>query len=60
MIYLLGRELDVTTERTCTKSGEDHFVLRQQARAERERLGFNIDESFALCLRCGKAVALAL
>lgn len=60
MIYLLGHPVDVTTDRICTRSGDDHVKLKQEARADRQRLGFNVDESFALCLRCGKAVSLAV
>ena len=58
MVYLLGDELDVATEGVCTRSGIDHIKLKQEARADRERLGFDVDESFALCLGCGKAIPL--
>jgi hypothetical protein len=60
MIYLLGHPVDVTTERTCTRSGDDHVKLKHEARADRQRLGFDVDESYALCLRCGKAVPLGV
>lgn len=60
MVYLLGHKVVVTTERVCTRSGDDHVKLKHEARAERMRLGFNVDESYALCLRCGKAIPLAV
>ncbi len=60
MIYVLGHPAQITTERTCTRSWDDHIKLKHEARADRQALGFNIDESFALCLRCGKAVPLKI
>jgi hypothetical protein len=60
MIYLLGHAVEVTKDKTCTRSATDHQKLAQEARADRRKLGFNIEESFALCLRCGMAVPLTL
>lgn len=58
MIYVLGHPAKITTERTCKRSGEDHMKLKHEARADRQKMKFNVDESFALCLRCGEAVSL--
>ena len=58
MIYVLGHEVVVGSERQCTRSGDDHLKLKQEARADRQRLGFNVDDSFVLCLRCGMAISL--
>jgi hypothetical protein len=40
--------------------GANHSELVRDIREERMRRGFNINESCALCLRCGKAVPLTL
>lgn len=60
MLYILGQPAEVTTERQCTRSGDDHIKLKHEARADRQALGFNVDESHVLCLRCGKAVPLKI
>lgn len=60
MIYVLGHPAVVTTERVCKRSGEDHLKLKHAARADRQLLEFNVDDSFALCLRCGEAVSLKI
>jgi hypothetical protein len=38
--------------------GGNHSELVREIREERMRCGFNVNESSALCLRCGKAVPL--
>lgn len=58
MIYVLGHPAKITTEKQCRRSGDDHVKLKHEARADRKRLGFNVDDSYVLCLRCGMAVAL--
>jgi hypothetical protein len=58
MIYVMGHPAEVTTERVCQRSGDDHIKLKHAARRDRQQLKFDVDESFVLCLRCGKAIAL--
>lgn len=58
MIYVFGHPATVTTEQICKRSGDDHIKLKHEARADRKLQNFNVDESFALCLRCGEAVSL--
>lgn len=58
MIYVMGQPAKITTERVCVRSGDDHTKLKLAARADRQRLKFDVDESFVLCLRCGQAIPL--
>jgi hypothetical protein len=58
MLYAFGHPIEVTTERVCFRSGADHIKLKQEARADRIKFGFNTDESHVICLRCGKAISL--
>jgi hypothetical protein len=58
MIYVMGHPAKITADRVCTRSGDDHIKLKHEARADRQRLEFNVDDSFVLCLRCGQAVSL--
>ena len=60
MIYVLGHPARVTTDRQCTRSHTDHIKLKHEARVDRQRLGFNVDESFALCMQCGEAISLKI
>jgi hypothetical protein len=48
----------VTEDRQCRRSGDDHIKLRNEARVDRQRNGFDTDTSFVLCLRCGLAISL--
>lgn len=60
MVYILGHTVEtVNASAECWRGG-DHRKLRNEARADRQRLQFNVDESCALCLRCGKAVPLKI
>ena len=56
-IELDGFEIEVPSQLYCDRGG-DHRELVERARADRKRLGHNLDESAVLCLRCMKAVAL--
>lgn len=58
MLYLLGHKVEITTDRQCRRSGADHVKLKHEARADRQRLQFDVDESYVLCTSCGLAVAL--
>jgi hypothetical protein len=57
-INVLGHKAEITTERVCTRSGDDHIILRNEARVARQNAGFDVDSSFVLCMRCGQAIAL--
>lgn len=58
MLYAFGHPVEVTEERVCTRSGDDHILLKQAARKDRQEKDFNVNESFVICLRCGKALEL--
>lgn len=58
MIYVFGTKAEVTTERQCTRSDQDHVLLRNEARVDRQKNNFNVDDSFVICMRCVKAVSL--
>lgn len=60
MIYLLGHQIPVTSERQCRRSSTDHRTLVHEARVDRQRRNFNVEESYVLCIRCGMAIALKL
>jgi hypothetical protein len=57
-ILVLGHVVKVTEEKVCKRSGDDHIKLKHEARADRELRGFDRDQSFVLCGRCGEAVPL--
>ena len=57
VIELDGFEIELASE-ACCERGEDHRELVARARADRSRLGHNIDESAVLCVRCMKAIPL--
>jgi hypothetical protein len=57
VIEVQGIEVEVAAELYCAAGGE-HRMLVEQARADRHRLGHNVDESAVLCLRCAKAIPL--
>lgn len=59
MIKVLGHDAEVTTERICRRSGDDHIKLKHEARADRKLHGFDTDNSFALCCKCGMVIPLA-
>lgn len=50
-------EIELASEFCCDRGG-DHRDLVELARKDRTRLGHNINESAALCVRCMKAVLL--
>jgi len=60
MLSLLGLKVEVTTDKTCKRSGADHIELKHAARADRQANGFNVDESFVLCGHCGEAISLRI
>ena len=57
MIELEGFEIELASELYCDRGG-DHRDLVDRARADRRRLGHNVDESAVLCVRGMKAVPL--
>lgn len=57
MLFAFGHPVEVTVERTCFRSGDDHIKLKQAARKDRQEKGFDTDNSFVLCLKCGKAIS---
>jgi hypothetical protein len=57
VIEVQGVEVEVAAEFYCAAGGE-HRVLVEQARADRRKLGHNVEESAVLCLRCAKAIPL--
>jgi hypothetical protein len=56
-IELEGSEIELASDLYCDRGG-DHHELVVRARADRRRLGHNVDESAVLCVRCMKAIAL--
>jgi hypothetical protein len=56
-IELEGFEIELASDLYCDRGG-DHHELVIRARADRRRLGHNVDESTVLCVRCMKAIAL--
>ena len=56
-IELEGFEIEVASELYCGHGG-DHRELVDRARIDRTRLGYNLDESAVLCVRCMKAIPL--
>jgi hypothetical protein len=56
-IELEGFEIELASELYCERGG-DHADLVDRARADRRRLGHNINESAVLCVRCMKAIPL--
>jgi hypothetical protein len=52
-----GFEVEVAAEIYCDRGG-DHRELLDRARADRRKLGHNIDASAVLCMRCMKAIPL--
>ena len=57
LIELEGFEIELASELYCDRGG-DHRDLVDHARADRGRLGHNVDESAVLCVRCMKAISL--
>ena len=57
VIELEGFEIELASELYC-EGGGDHRDLVDRARADRRRLGHNVDESAVLCVRCMKAIPL--
>ncbi|MGC2182573.1 MAG: hypothetical protein WA637_04780 [Terriglobales bacterium] len=57
MIELEGFEIELASELYCDRGG-DRRDLVDHARADRRRLGHNVDGSAVLCVRCMKAIAL--
>jgi hypothetical protein len=56
-IELEGFEIELASDLYCDRGG-DHLELVDRARADRRRLGHNVDESAVLCVRCMKAIPL--
>ena len=56
-IELQGFEIELASELYCDRGG-DHCDLVARARADRRKLGHNVDESAVLCVRCMKAISL--
>ena len=56
-IELDGFEMEIASELYCERGG-DHSEWVDIARADRRRLGHNVDESAVLCVRCMKAIPL--
>jgi hypothetical protein len=56
-IELEGFEIELASGLYCDRGG-NHSELVDHARADRRRLGHNVDESAVLCVRCMKAIAL--
>ena len=56
-IELEGFEIELASALYCDRGG-DHLELVDRARTDRRRLGYNVDESAVLCVRCVKAIAL--
>jgi hypothetical protein len=57
-LYVFGQKL-AHTGAVCTM-GADHKRLVREARADRQKHGFDVDESYVVCLRCAHAVPLAI
>jgi len=57
VIELEGFEIELASELYCDRGG-DHCELVDRTRKDRTRLGYNVDESAVLCVRCMKAIAL--
>lgn len=58
MVYLFGHDVEVTSERQCRRSATDHMTLVHEARVDRQKKQFNVEESYVLCMMCGKAISL--
>jgi hypothetical protein len=56
-IELEGLEIELASDLYCDRGG-DHLELVDRARADRRRLGHNVDESAVLCVQCMKAIPL--
>ena len=56
-IELEGFEIELASELYCERGG-DHCDLVDGARADRGRLGHNVNDSAVLCVRCMKAIPL--
>lgn len=57
-LKFLGQEVEITKEKQCRRSADDHIVLVHQARAERMEMGMNVEESYVICARCGMGLSL--
>lgn len=56
-IELEGFEIEIASELYCER-GADHRKLADRARTDRKDLGYNLDASAVLCVRCMKAIPL--
>ena len=54
---LFGYSIELGVVEYCDM-GIDHKDLVREAKADRERLGFNVEESAVICTRCLKAIKL--
>jgi len=59
IIEVEGFQVEVAAEIYCARGG-DHRQLVDRARADRSRLGHDVDESAVLCIRCLRAIPLTL
>lgn len=59
-IYVAGHPVEITQEIQCTRSDTSHRKLVQDARVDRQRRNFDVDESYVLCTRCVKALPLKI
>ena len=54
---LFGQSIELGEVAYCDM-GTDHIQLVKDAKADREKLGFNVAESAVVCCRCLKAIRL--
>ena len=59
VIEVEGFQIGIAAESYCARGG-DHRQLADQARADRTRLGHDVEESAVLCIRCLQAIPLKL
>jgi hypothetical protein len=61
-MQVFGHEIKVaqTVDRQCSRSATDHLKLVHEARADRQRLQKNVDESYVLCTHCVTAFSLKI
>jgi len=60
MIHAFGHNVEITEAEQCTMSSVNHKTLMHEARVDRQKRGFNVDESYVLCTRCRKAISLKI
>jgi hypothetical protein len=55
---VFGHKVEATTGECIRSLGGYHRKLVQDARVDRQKHGFNVEESFVLCPRCIRVVPL--